>query len=80
MSASFLERRDLVANHSIHCLCHMVALYFLVVSKLIVALYISSLLDLIQHGIFKKNFKVLLIKCVQEDRMKDLSGLFIIAI
>lgn len=72
MSASFLEKRDLVANYSICCFCHVVTIYFSVVNKLIT---IGSLLDSIKHSTFKKDLMVLLVKSVQEDRVKDLSGL-----
>ena len=75
MNTAFLERRDLVANHSMCYFCHVIAFYFLVVDKLIVALTISSLLDSIKHGTFKKDLMVLLIKSVQEDRVVDLSDI-----
>lgn len=79
MGASSLGRRDLPANHSIHCFCH-IAFYFLVVHKIIVTLTINSLLDSMKCGTFKKDLKIVLIESVQEDRMKDLSGLSMMAV
>lgn len=77
---SFLESRDLVANHSIQYFCRVVAFYFLVIYKTIMALKISGLLDSMKHGAFKEDLKVAVINSVQEDRVKDVSGLSVIAV
>lgn len=80
VSASSLERRDLVVNHSIHYFCHIIAFYFLVVHKIIMVLIISSLVDSMKHDTLKKDLKVIWMKSIQKDRVKDLSGLSILAI